>query len=281
MKRRNPQLVGTLAIAAATLAFGSAAAWAATELAKIGTKVISLEEFNKKYQENLKFFQYKAPPSKKSVLDDLIKRELGVQEARKLRLDQDPDVIERIETVLYRALVEKKLGKEFESINITDDEAKRYYEKFPEVRTSHVFVAVPGNASAEDDKKARERIQKIYDEHIRPGKMSFAEVAQRFSEGVAAPMGGDIDYQTKDKLDPAYYDAALKLGKAGKVSGIVRSQAGYHVIKLTAVRPWDEADRNLVKRMLFEERQAQIFDKYMAQLRGQSKVSVNATLIKE
>jgi peptidyl-prolyl cis-trans isomerase D len=100
------------------------------------------------------------------------------------------------------------------------------------------------------------------------------------SEGVAAPLGGDIDYQTRDKLDPNYYEAALKLGSAGKVSGIVRSQFGFHIIKLTAIRQWEDTDRGLVKRMLIEQRRGDVFEKYMKTLRRQASVKVNDKLLR-
>ena len=255
-------------------------AHAATELAKINGATISLEEFNQRYQDNLKFFQFKAP-SRKAVLEDLIKRELAIQEARKLGLDKDPVVIERMNTVLYQALLEKKLAKEFEQIKISDDEAKAYYSKNPEVRTSTIFIALAPNASAEEVKKGTERMRQIQNEQLKPGKMTFAEVAQRFSEGPAASMGGDIDFQTRDKLDPAYYDAALALRTPGKVSDIVRTPFGLHLIKLAAVRSWDETDRGQVKRMIFEGRRAQIFEKFMGQLRTQAKVNVRSDLLKD
>lgn len=255
-------------------------AYAATELARINNTVISLEDFNKKYRENLKFFQFKAP-TKRGVLDDLIKRELGIQEARKLKLDKDPEVLDRMNTVLYHALLDKKLSKQFEAINISDDEAKTYYSRYPEIRTSHIFVAIPPDATAEQIKKAGEKIKNIQGTALKSGKMSFAEVAQRYSEGVAAPMGGDIDYQTKDKLDPNYYATAVALKTPGKVSGIVRSQFGYHIIKLTAVRTWDDVDRAQVKRQLFDEKRTQIFERYMSQLRAQAKVSIKEQLIKD
>ncbi|MBC7693022.1 MAG: hypothetical protein H7222_14765, partial [Methylotenera sp.] len=56
---------------------------------------------------------------------------------------------------------------------------------------------------------------------------------------------------------------------------------GYHIIKLTAVHEWADADKAQVKRMLFDEKRAQVFEKYMAQLKTASKVNVNNELIKE
>lgn len=253
---------------------------AATELARVNSTVITLEDFNKKYRENLKYFQIKFP-TKKNVLDDLIKRELAIQEAKKSGLDKDPDVIDRMNTVLFHSFIDKKLGKEFENINISDADAKAYYTKFPELRTSHIFVAVRPDATPEQQRKAYEKIKEIQDKYLRDGKMSFAEVAQRHSEGIAAPMGGDIDYMNKDKLDQTYYDAAVKLKSPGKVSGIIRTQFGYHIVKLTAVRPWEEVDKPMIKRAVFEERKAEIFERYMTQLRSSSKVSVKSELLGE
>lgn len=258
----------------------SIAAGAATEIAKINGKIITLEELDQKYQQSLHFYQGKIP-SKKELLDDLIKKEIAVQEAKKEGLDRDPGVIEAINTVLFNALVQHKLAKEFDAITVSDSEGQSFYTKNPEVRTSHIFIAAPIGISASDDKKAKERIQKIYDEHIRPGKEDFAEVAQRFSEGNAATMGGDIDWKMRDTIDPVYYAAAIALRRPGAISGIVRSPLGYHIIKLTGIKTWDEVDRPSVKRLLILDRQKEAFEKYMNQLKSHAQVTVHSNLIKE
>lgn len=283
--RRTSVTRSTLfAAAAAVICIGaigaSPAARAATELAKVNSTVITLEDFNKKYRENLKFFQFRAP-TKEGVLDDLIKRELGIQEAKKEGLDKDPEIIDRMNTVLYHALLDKKLSKEFEAIHVTDDEAKAYYAKNPEIRTSHIFVAVKPDAKAKEIDDARIRINKILNDQLKPGKMSFAEVAQRWSEGAAAPMGGDIDYQTKDKLDPNYYKAAMALSIGQNTAEPVRSQFGWHIIKLVAKRNWDDADKAQIKRLVFDERRTDIYEKFMVQLKTKNKVAVKKELIKE
>jgi parvulin-like peptidyl-prolyl isomerase len=252
---------------------------AATELARVNGETISLEDFNRMYHENLKFFQQQSP-TKKNVLDDIIKRELAIQEAKKEGLDRDPEVMERMNNVLYQALVEKKLTKSVEEIHVTDSEAKSFYEKNPEIRTSHIFIAVPIDAPAAAQKKAYDEIKKIYDEHILGGKEGFAEVAQKYSQGPTALMGGDVGYQNRDHLDPDYYKAALSLS-TGKVSGIVRSQFGYHIIKVTARHSWEDADHAVVKQLLIEHRRDELFDKYMNQLRKQANVTVHSELLKD
>ncbi len=252
---------------------------AATELARINNTVITLEEFNKRYKESTQFYPIKYA-TKKQLLEDLIKREIGIQEAKRHGIDKDPQVIDRINTVLYNALLEKKLIKEFEAIHVSDDEAKDYYKNNPEIRTSHIFVAVRPNATEKEKTQASEKIQRIQ-KLISEGKMSFAEIAQSQSEGPTAALGGDIDYQTKERVDPIYYETALKLGSPGKVSGIIRTPFGYHILKVTSIRPWEEADKANAKRMVFEEHRAKIFENYMKSLKGNYKVAVQSNLIKE
>src|SRR3989338_3876001 len=147
-------------IALLAISLAAPGAGAATELAKVNGSTITLEDFNKKYQENQQYFQY-GSPTKKGVLDDLIKRELGVQEARKLNLDKSPDVVERMNTVLYHALLEKQLSNEIETIHVNDDDAEGFYKKNPEIRTSHIFVAVPFGATKEVEQQAHTKLKGI------------------------------------------------------------------------------------------------------------------------
>ncbi len=268
-----------VALAGLSLFLVAAESQGATELAKINGTTITLEDFDKKYKESLRFFRYKAP-TKKNVLDDLIKRELGIQEAKKQNLDKDPDVRERLNTVLYHSLLDKQLASKFDTIQVSDDEIQKFYKANPEVRTSHIFVQVRFDANAAQEREAQEKIKKI-EGFLKKGDKSFAEIARTYSEGVAAASGGDIDYQTKDKLDPVYYNTSVKLGGIGKVSEIVRSQFGYHIIKLTGVKEFKDVDKGAYKRIIFDEKRAQIYDSYMDGLKKSYSVQVNDSLIKE
>ncbi len=277
MKKNSQKSASFVSIFLTALVLVPVASFAATEVAKVNGKVITLEEFNKKYSALLPLYQNKVP-TKATVLEDLVKRELGVQEAKKLKLDQDPEVIEEMNTVLYQALLRKQLNKDFEKISITDTDARAWYNKNPELRTSHIFIPLAPGASREAEAEAMRKIKDI--QNLLKGKESFAEIAQKHSEGVAAPMGGDIDYQSKSQLDPAYYEAALALRSPGKVSGIVRSQFGFHIIKLTAIRPWGEVDPSAIRQDVFNERKQSLFDSYMKVLRSKAQITVKNDLVK-
>ncbi len=72
-------------------------------------------------------------------------------------------------------------------------------------------------------------------------------------------MGGDIDYRSSETLDPKYYSTALSLlGDARKknkaivrgineTSSIIRTKFGYHIVKLSAWRPWAEIDQSKIE----------------------------------
>lgn len=242
-------------------------------VATINGRTITDQELESRFQENVKFFRLK-PPTKKEVLEEMIKRELGIQEARRLKLHQDPNVVERMNSVLYQALIEKKLQKEIQKITINNKQVRGYYSKNPEIRTSHIFVPVNPAGGKKAEKEAYTQIKMIRDKHLKKKNASFADVAQRFSEDRSAPMGGDIDYQTKDQLDPNYYQTAVALQTPGRVSKIVRSAFGFHIIKLTAVRKWKDTDKGKFRRLAFEERRQKIIANYLNSLRRKAKVAV-------
>ncbi len=251
---------------------------AETELAVINKKVITLEEFNRKYQENLKYFPLGAP-TKKAVLDDLIKRELGIYEAKKQALDQNPEIADRMNTVLFNALIDRQLASEIEHLSVSNDEAKARYLKSPTLRTSHILITLSPHADELEQKKSFEKIKKIQLE-LKKNK-NFSKIAQLYSEGPAAPMGGDIDYQPAERLDPIYYATALQLKVPGSISDIVRTPFGYQIIQLTGIKPWNEIDPNQVKRLVLEEKKTEAFEKYISKLKKNAEINVHSELLKD
>jgi parvulin-like peptidyl-prolyl isomerase len=259
---------------------GISNAKAETELAKVNGTSISLESFTKKYNQLVAMDPIN-PPSKTQFLDQMIRHQLTIQTAKNLGIEKDLEVQERIDSVLSSALIEKNLGADFQKVFVTDEQAKAYYEKNPEIRISIISVNCPSNAAAAEQKKAAEKMKKIYDDQkLSDGKTVFSDIAQKFSEDPYAPMGGDMDYQGRDRLDPAVYDSALALKEPGKVSSVVRSPFGYHAIKLTGIRKWDDANKITAKQAAIREAQGKILSQYLDSLRSKAKVSIRSELLK-
>lgn len=125
---------------------------------------------------------------------------------------------------------------------VTEAELRADYERqakrfstAEERQTRHILVKLADKASADDEKAARLKADGLLAE-ARKAPQRFAELAQRNSqdEGSAAN-GGDLGFNGRGAFVKPYEDAAFAL-KEGAISEVVRSEFGFHIIQLTAVR---------------------------------------------
>lgn len=263
----------------ALLGFG-AGAFAATEnvVATINGKELSKEDFDRRYKENIQVFKF-TPPTKANVLNDIISFEVAVQEAKKIGLDKDPQIQDRLNQVLYQALVDAQLSEKFKKVvDVSDKEARDYCRRNPAVRTSHVYVTLKPASLKSEEEAAMKKIKEA--QAAIKGGMSFDKAVAKYSEGYATTSNGDIGYQTKVTLDPTYYMEARKLSVGGQ-SDIVRSQLGLHIIKLTGVQDCNAINIPEWQRMVFDEKRTKIVEEFFSGLRSKAKISINKELIKE
>jgi peptidyl-prolyl cis-trans isomerase D len=142
--------------------------------------------------------------------------------------------------VEYVVLSQDKLAAQFAP---SDDEIKAYYQahadrfKTPEERrASHILILAKKDAPAAEDKAARAKAEELLAE-VRKNPADFAKIAQKNSQDPgSAAKGGDLDWFGRGMMVPAFEQSVFSL-KDGEISGVVRSDYGYHIIKLTGVRP--------------------------------------------
>ncbi|HKW37725.1 MAG TPA: SurA N-terminal domain-containing protein [Burkholderiales bacterium] len=129
------------------------------------------------------------------------------------------------------------------SEQIEPGEARKYYEanlsKYGEPeqrRASHILISVKSGASDEDKRKARERAQKVLAE-LRASPGRFAELARKESgDPGSAAQGGDLGYFSRGMMVRPFEEAAFHL-KPGQISDLVESDFGFHIIKVTGIKP--------------------------------------------
>ncbi|QWH41119.1 peptidylprolyl isomerase PrsA [Bacillus mycoides] len=125
---------------------------------------------------------------------------------------------------------------------ITDKELKENYK--PEIKASHILVKDEATA-----KKVKEELGQ--------GK-SFEELAKQYSEDTGSKeKGGDLGYFTAGKMVKEFEDAAYKM-KKDEVSEPVKSQFGYHIIKVTDIKeqkPFDEVKGDIKKELVQKKAQ--------------------------
>lgn len=247
-------------------------------VATVGTKKITLEEFNKKYNEVISQVLVN-PPSKKVFLEELVRYEMGVQEARKRGFDKDPIVLDRINQEIYKAFLEKELGKKVEDSVVTDAEMKAWYSSNPQIRLSDILIEVKPGATKEQREEARKRGNEILDE-VKKSKRPFEELVRLYSDDITTKnLGGDIGWQSRISLVGTYYNAANDL-KVGEVtSKLIETPFGYHIIKLTGRRSYEEATKREIRMAVYDVKRKAVFDAFFDKIRQNYKINVNSGLV--
>lgn len=256
---------------------GAASAADNETLFQVGNKKISVGEFNKRYEEVRS--QTLNPPTKALFLEDLIRFEVGVQEAEKRKLQNDTLVQERIRQEMYKALLEKEIGKKVENIKVSDQEMQEWYKKNPEIRTSHILIEFKPDSTAEQKAAAKQRAEGIWTD-VKKSKRPFEELVKLYSDDpLSKQTGGDIGWQSRVTLFPSYYDAAASM-KVGEMRGLVETPFGYHIMKVTGRRTYENANKRQLRAAVFDEKRRQIFNELFDKLKRQTSIKVNQGLIK-
>jgi peptidyl-prolyl cis-trans isomerase SurA len=143
-----------------------------------------------------------------------IRREVTLQRLREREVDSRVQVSEA-EVDNYLATVAAQAGGE------------------NEYKLAHIMVGVPDQATPDQIEARRRRAEEAL-QQIRDGK-DFGQVAAAFSDAQDAIQGGDLGWRTPARL-PTVFVAAIKDMKKGDVSAVLRSPAGFHVLKLNDSR---------------------------------------------
>ncbi|MDJ0653627.1 MAG: peptidyl-prolyl cis-trans isomerase [Xanthomonadales bacterium] len=301
-------LIGALALAVA--GGWTAAKWHASwrpapvmdqaTLAVIGDVAITRIDFLDAMRRHggLRPGQFRTVEQRRELLDALIEQELLISAARRLGLDEDPEVARLAGKILvdrYQAAVMKP---RIEDVTVTDADVAGYYQKNLEQftrpaqrRGAMIFVGVPENASAQ---LVREREAKIDQaraavEQLDPGVFHFGELAKRFSEDRGSRYRGGVvgwvvqhparSYRWGDKV----VQALFSLDRIGDVSAPVRTDQGLYLVRLVdeqmAVQKPLEQVRAGIQHRLLRDRQRLQKQMLMAELAAGSQIRINEALL--
>ena len=243
-------------------------------LAIINGKEITASEFDLRWSQLPEFARktYAGPDGRKKFLEELITRELLLQESRKRGLDRDRALVERVERFKERSVLDHLMREEVDSrITVTLEEMKAYY------------AANPGSFTAPDDLRASHILIKTEEDALDVKKRldqgeDFAALARKVSLDLSTKFkGGDLGPIKKGQTVPQFEKTLLAL-KVGETSHPVTTQFGYHVIKLndrTTGAPLSFEDaKDQVKEQIQVEKKRKRFDELVASLRAKAKLRV-------
>ena len=179
---------------------------------------------------------------------------LRIAEENKLSPDDFRKVLEKEnipyanyrEDIRRQVVMQRLRDREVDSkILVTDAEVDNYLATVTsqaggerEYSLSHIYVSVPEQATADQIETRRRRAEEALGE-IKNGR-EFAQVAASYSDAPDATSGGSLGWRTPARLPSIFADPALKM-KAGDVSAVLRSPAGFHVFKVVEIRNRDQA----------------------------------------
>jgi peptidyl-prolyl cis-trans isomerase C len=212
----------------ATLAFAGAASADPKVLARVDGSPITEDDLNDAMADIGPGLPQKLEGAarQKYVLDYLIDLKLAAKKAQTEKLDESPEFARKLAYYRDKLAMEQLLGSVAKAATTEEAERKAYDEAAKaeppqeEIHARHILVPTEDEAKA-----ALARIK---------GGEDFAKVATELSKDPSAD-GGDLGWFTKDRMVPEFSDAAFKL-KKGEVSDPVKTQFGWHIIKIEDVR---------------------------------------------
>jgi peptidyl-prolyl cis-trans isomerase C len=165
---------------------------------------------------------------------------------------------------------------------VDERDVKAFYDQNPNefkqpesFRASHILIRVEPNATEAQKKEARVRIEGLLAEL--KGGADFAALAKAHSQDGSAPSGGDLNFFQRGQMVEPFQKAVDGL-KVGEISGVVETQFGYHVVKLTDKRPartvpLAEASPR-IGQFLLRRAQQEKANEFMQSLRAKGKVAI-------
>lgn len=200
---------------------------------------------------------------RKMVLEQLISKKLLLLDAQKNLFEYDPEFKKELEMVKNDLLVNFVMKKTMEKVNVTDAEVKEYYEKNKEslvegekVGASHILV--------DSEEKANELLVKINNKEI-----SFEDAARAESSCPSSETGGNLGEFTRGQMVPEFDEACFSMS-VGEIKGPVKTQFGYHLIKLNSkaeAKPMEfDAIKDQLKGSLLQEKQQDAYKSKLNQL---------------
>jgi peptidyl-prolyl cis-trans isomerase C len=286
--------------------------------AKVNGVPITTQELNRSFQAHVQvpYSTVQEDPRAKEILrqilDNLIDRELLLQQAKSLKMAVPPQQVDAqmqqlaqrfpspeafeqalaaqnftmdavkkdVESQMLRQqLVKKEI---LDKVNVSARDVQNFYDKNKnkyveeeQVRARHILIRVPQEVSPADEAKLKGRA----DDALKRAKKGedFAALAKELSDDGSKETGGDLGFFPRGRMVAGFEEAAFAL-QPGQMSEIIRTQFGYHIIKVEERRagralPFDEA-KGQVKEDLTQEQTYERYQQYVAGLRGKAKVEV-------
>lgn len=205
------------------------------------------------------------PEMQAQLKEEVIAREIFIQEAQKQGLDTTEDFKVQMELARQTLLIRELFGNYQKANPISDADIRAEYDKFVAANSGKEYHARHILVEKEDQAKA------IIAQLKKGGK--FEEVAKKSSKDPgSAAKGGDLDWANPGNYVAEFSEALTKLAKGKMTETPVKTQFGYHVIRVEDIRDAQLPKFDDVKQQVAQQLQQQKMNKYQDELRSKAKI---------
>ena len=204
------------------------------------------------------------PELRSQVREELIFRELMTQEAEKRGLQRSADVQRQLELVRQNVLFDAMIRDYLKKNPVTDAEVKAEYDRAvaqagdKEYKVRHILV--------ETEDTAKELIARL------KGGARFEDLAKQSKDTGSAANGGDLDWARPGTFVKPFADAMVSLGKGQMTETPVKSEFGYHIIRVDDVREAKPPPLEQVRPQIMQELQRKKVAEFAKELRDKAKI---------
>lgn len=211
-------------------------------------------------------FDTMPPVMQENLAKNIVSRRILIGEAQAAGIQNDPEVQSRLKLVEQQILLDAYIRRQARA-SLSDDKLRALYEERvressgkEEIRARHILV--------ETREQADDVVRKL------KGGADFAQLAQeRSKDQGSGASGGDLGYFTREQMVKEFADAAFNL-QPGQVSDPVKTEFGWHVIKIEDRRPMAAPDFETMKPQLQSELEATVLTDYMNSVIDRAQIQV-------
>ena len=253
------------AVASAVLLCTLAPAVLAQNVAIVNGKAVPKSRVDALAQQIARSGRPVTPEMEGQLKEEVIAREIFIQEAQKQGLDASEDFKTQMELARQTLLIRELFGNSQKSNPVTDAEIKAEFDKFAAANAGKEYKARHILVEKESEAKA------IIAQLKKGGK--FEDIAKKASKDPGSgAKGGDLDWANAGNYVAEFSQAMTALTKGKLTETPVKTQFGYHIIRLDDVRDAQLPKFEEVKPQIAQQMQQQKMNKYQEELRSKAKV---------
>ena len=207
---------------------------------------------------------YQSEQGRAMILEQLIAQRLFLADAMRNLYEREPEFKAQMARVKEQMLVQYSINKAVGGIKVTDDEAQKFYDENPvqfagqpTVAASHILV--------DSEEKAAEILSQI-----NAGEISFEDAAKAHSSCPSSEQGGSLGEFGHGQMVPEFDEACFSM-EVGELRGPIKTQFGYHIIRLDgkkAAEPMKFAEvHDAIHEHLLNEKRRQAYQSKVNQMK--------------